>query len=109
MSKKRDRSRGEHYKARRLWIHEGDLLFAEAEEAEARADAAERLSALWLQAGGLYSRAARLFRSGSLGLKAKEAYLLAAQCYSQAGKEEESEQMSQRAQFIPEYWEDHSR
>lgn len=108
MSKKRDRSRGEHYKARRLWIHEGDLLFAEAEEAEYRTEVAERLSALWLQAGGLYSRAARLFRSGSLGLRAKEAYLLAAQCYSRAGKEEESEQIRQRAQLIPEYWEDHA-
>lgn len=106
MSRKRDRSMSKHYRARRLWIHEGDLLFAEAEETQAQAEVVERLAALWLQAGGLYSRAARLFRSGSLGLRAKEAYQLAAECYGRAGEEEESEQIRQRAQFIPEYWEE---
>jgi predicted CoA-binding protein len=74
MAKKRDRGLGERCRYRIRWIQEADLLLAEAKEAQARAEVVQRLRAFWLQAGGLFTRAARLYRQAGLGLSARECY-----------------------------------
>jgi hypothetical protein len=104
MPKRKDRTQAKHFQARRIWIHDGEREFAEAEHWRARAEAVVKVIAFWIHAAGLYSRAARLFSSGSLGLRAKEAYGLAADCLARAGQAEESQRIRKKAQFIPDYW-----
>ena len=105
MSKKRDRGLGERCRYRIRWIQEADLLLAEAKEAQARAEVVQRLRAFWLQAGGLFTRAARLYRQAGLGLSARECYRNAAHCYKGADTQEAKRSQS-RAEAIPEYWEE---
>jgi hypothetical protein len=106
MSSKRSRTLGARCRYRARLIREADRIFADAKEARAHAEVAEQLNALWLQAGGLFKRAAKLYRSASLGLMAHEAHKQAAYCFSLAGEEEEAADCRQRAEIIPPYCEE---
>jgi hypothetical protein len=105
MSKKRDQGLGERCRNRIHWITEADNLFAEAKESQARAEVTG-LNAFWLQAAGLFTRAARYYRQSGLGLSAREAYRQAAYCYRGATDSEEASRSESRANAIPEYWEE---
>lgn len=104
MSKKRDNGPGERCRNRIHWITEADNLFAEAKEAQARAEVTG-LNAFWLQAAGLFTRAARYYRQSGLGLSARESYLLAAECHEGAANADQAKRCMACAKAIPEYWE----
>jgi hypothetical protein len=108
MSKKRRCALTKQCLVRAHLILEAEVLFSEAKEAHARAEVAERLPQLWLQAGGLFARSAQGYRSSGLGLMARGAYYQARDCYSRAGDDEKAEECEQRAAIIPSYWEEAS-
>ncbi|NBT35996.1 MAG: hypothetical protein EBT03_10760 [Betaproteobacteria bacterium] len=104
MSKKRDNGLGERCRNRSHGITEADNLFAEAKESQARAEVTG-LNAFWLQAAGLFARAARFYRQSNLGLSARESYLLAAECHEGAANTDEAKRCKAYAKAIQEYWE----
>jgi hypothetical protein len=106
MSKKRRYTLTRQCRIRARFILEAEVLFAEAKEAHARAEVAARLPHLWLQAGGLFARAAQGYRSGGLGLMARGGYEQARDCYRRTGEDEKAEECEQRARAIPAYWEE---
>lgn len=105
MSNRHDKGLGERCRYRIHWITEADNLFAEAKEAQARAGVTG-LREFWLQAAGLFTRAARFYRQSNLGLSAREAHRQAAYCYKGAADSEEAKRSESRADAIPEYWEE---
>lgn len=105
MSNRRDKGLGERCRYRIRWIEEADNLFAEAKEAQARAEVTG-LKEFWLQSAGLFTRAARFYRQSGLGLSARESHLLAAECQEGAGNADEAKRCKSYAQAIPEYWEE---
>ena len=106
MSHKRNHNPGNRSSERARLIRDADLLFADAKEAQARAEVVERLNALWLQAGGLFKRASNDYRLGSLGLMAKESLQQAAYCYGRAGATQQAADCEQRARIIPTHYEE---
>jgi len=106
MSSKRDRTLGARCRYRARLIKEADLLFADAKEARSHAEVVEQLNALWLQAGGLFKRAAQHYRSASLGLMVKEAIQQATYCYGRAGAVEQAADCEHRATIIPTHYEE---
>lgn len=106
MSSKGNRTLGARCRFRARVIKRADAIFAEAKEARAHAEVADQPNAIWVQAGGLFRKAAKFYRAGSLGLMAKEVLQQAAYCYGRASETEQAADCEQRAGIIPTHYEE---